>query len=68
VVSIDKQTAVKMYDKVQKYWKKYIEQLKTDVGGYCNTPVETQNLASLQEKIKFIQEDRYGGGGKRGAE
>jgi len=33
VVSIDKQTAVKMYDKVQKYWKKYIEQLKTDVGG-----------------------------------
>lgn len=56
VVSIDKQTAVKMYDKVQKHWKKYIEQLKTDVGAYGNTPVETQNLASLREKIKFMQE------------
>lgn len=56
VVSIDKQTAVKMYDKVQKYWKRYIEQLKTDVGVSCNTPIETQNLAFLQEKIKFMQE------------
>lgn len=56
VVSIDKTTAVKMYDKVQKYWKKYIERLKTDVRVSCNTPAETQNLASLQEKIKFMQE------------
>lgn len=56
VVSIDKPTAVKMYDKVQRYWKKYIEKLKTDVGAYCNTPVETQDFASLWEKIKFMEE------------
>lgn len=28
VVSVDKPTAVRMYDKVQKYWKQYIENLK----------------------------------------
>ncbi len=28
VVSIDKATAVKMYDKVQKYWRKYIDNLR----------------------------------------
>jgi len=27
VVSIDKATALKMYDKVQKYWGKYIDEL-----------------------------------------
>lgn len=31
VVSIDKPTAVKMYDKVQKYWKKHIAKLENDL-------------------------------------
>lgn len=31
VVSIDKATAIKMYDKVQKYWKTYIDDLKQKV-------------------------------------
>jgi type I restriction enzyme R subunit len=48
VVSIDKPTTIKMYDKVQKHWKRYIEQLKTDVGAYSNTP--------LQDKIRFMEE------------
>ncbi|MCF6155342.1 MAG: type I restriction endonuclease subunit R [Candidatus Brocadia sp.] len=56
VVSIDKPTAVKMYDKVQRYLKKYIEKLKTDVKEYYDTPVEAQNLASLREKIRFMEE------------
>ena len=29
VVSIDKATAVRMYDKVKKYWKQYLEGLRT---------------------------------------
>src|SRR3990170_2280360 len=49
VVSIDKPTAVKMYDKVQKYWKKEIERLK-------KINVETHGDASLQDKIKFMKE------------
>ena len=31
VISIDKATAVKMYDKVQKHWKKYRKGLKTEL-------------------------------------
>lgn len=31
VISIDKATAVKMFDKVQKYWKQYIEHLKSEL-------------------------------------
>ena len=31
VVSIDKSTAVRMYDKVQKHWKKHIKKLKEDL-------------------------------------
>ena len=31
VVSIDKPTAVKMYDKVKKYWKKHIAKLESDL-------------------------------------
>lgn len=31
VVSIDKPTAVKVYDKVQRYWKRYIEKLRKDL-------------------------------------
>ena len=31
VISIDKATAVKMFDKVQKHWKRYIERLKSEM-------------------------------------
>jgi type I restriction enzyme R subunit len=41
VVSVDKPTAVKMYDKVQKYWKQYIGKLKkalTSISAVSNPP------------------------------
>jgi type I restriction enzyme R subunit len=42
VVSVDKPTAVRMYDKVQKYWKQYIENLKkglTSFSAVSNPPL-----------------------------
>lgn len=51
VISVDKFTAVKMYDKVQKYWKEEIQDL-----------IIERNTANLEEKekldniIKFMQE------------
>jgi len=42
VVSVDKPTAVKMYDKVQKYWKLYIEKLRkalTSISAISNPPL-----------------------------
>ncbi len=42
VVSVDKPTAVKMYDKVQKYWKQHIEKLKkalTSISAVSNPPL-----------------------------
>jgi len=31
MVCIDKATAVSMYDRVQRYWKEYLSELKTDL-------------------------------------
>lgn len=51
VVSIDKPTAVKMYDKVQKYWQKHLEELKIK---RSDEPQDrTQDIA---EKIKYMEE------------
>jgi len=30
VVSVDKATAVRMYDKVNKYWQQYLDELKAE--------------------------------------
>jgi len=43
VVSIDKATAVKMYDKVQKYWHKYINDLRKKADSV--EPFEQENLS-----------------------
>ena len=51
VVAIDKPTAVKMYDKVQKYWKNYIDSLKMNVS-YATSSSEKE---SLQETISFME-------------
>lgn len=51
VISIDKATAVRMYDKVQKYWKSYLKDLKTKLLG-C----EESEKKELEEKIKFMEE------------
>jgi type I restriction enzyme R subunit len=51
VVSIDKPTAVKMYDKVQNYWKKHINDLKAV---YADEPRDrTEHIA---EKIRYMEE------------
>lgn len=51
VVSIDKPTAVRMYDKVQKYWKKEIDDLKAI---YADEPRDrTLHIAT---KIEYMEE------------
>ncbi|MFA5866200.1 MAG: type I restriction endonuclease subunit R [Phycisphaerae bacterium] len=52
VVSIDKPTAVKMFNKVQTAWKKYLENLKAEL-----KKTEDQGTKkTLKEKIQFMQE------------
>ncbi len=51
VVSIDKATAVRMHDKVQKYWKKYLNDLHAKLVK-CNESEKKE----LEEKIKFMDE------------
>jgi type I restriction enzyme R subunit len=51
VVSIDKATAVRMYDKVQAHWTKSLNELKS--GAVVASP---EKRAVLQEKIAFMSE------------
>lgn len=52
VVCIDKATAVKMYDKVQKHWKAYLKDLRDRLKAAKDAD-ERENLGG---KIKFMQE------------
>jgi len=52
VVSIDKPTTVKMYDKVHECWHLYINRLKTKLT-YAKSGVEREGL---QDKITFMEE------------
>jgi len=52
VVSIDKPTAVKMYDKVQRYWKEYIENLKENLGHVK----DDKEIEEIEYRIKFMEE------------
>ncbi len=51
VISIDKATAVKMFDKVQKYWKRLIEQLRAEIATRHGS-----EKVYLQEKIRYMEE------------
>ena len=51
VISIDKATAVKMYDKVQKHWKRYIERLKSEI----TTQTGSERIF-LEERIRYMEE------------
>ena len=51
VVSIDRITAVRTYDKVQKYWKQTIDQLESQLQ---NTDSE-EDRANLTEEIKYMR-------------
>lgn len=50
VVSIDKATAVRMFDKVQKHWKQYLGELREEL----KKRPEAER-AELQQKIEFMQ-------------
>ena len=52
VISIDKATAVKMYDKVQKYWQRYLDGLRLE--SEATISAELRDL--LQAKIRYMQE------------
>lgn len=49
VISIDKATAVRMYDKVQKHWAVYLEKLRSES---ARKPAKSE----LKEKIRFMEE------------
>ena len=51
VISIDKATAVKMYDKVKKYWKRYREKLETAL----QDTVEDGERETLRAKIQYME-------------
>ena len=51
VISIDKATAVRMYDKVQKHWKQYIEHLKSE-----STALLGKERVFLEAKIRYMEE------------
>src|SRR6266568_7982020 len=51
VVSIDKATAVRMYDKVQHYWKAYCDRLSAQLTA-CTDHVERQQLV---DTLKFMR-------------
>lgn len=52
VVSIDKSTAVKMYDKVQKYWENYINKLDEKL----NTVLGEDERGDIEAEIKYMKE------------
>ncbi len=51
VISIDKATAVRMHDKVQKHWKQYIEHLKSE-----STDLLGKERVFLEAKIRYMEE------------
>jgi type I restriction enzyme, R subunit len=51
VVSIDKATAVRMYDKVQKYWKQHLDSLHTAMAAATD-----EQRPALQKKIAYMEE------------
>src|SRR5665811_66913 len=48
VISIDKATAVRIYDKVQVYWKKHLDNLKSELmyNDFAGREEEREELAS----------------------
>ena len=52
VISIDKATAVKTYDKVQKYWRYHLEGLKITL----QRTTEAEEREPLQARIRYMEE------------
>ena len=56
VISIDKATAVKTYDRVQKHWKNYIARLRSEA-----TTRFCQRARNLRRENSLYGRNRYGG-------
>ena len=52
VISVDKATAVKMYDKVQKHWERYLEGLQARLG----ETITDEEEQVLKERIRYMEE------------
>lgn len=52
VISIDKATAVRMYDKVKKYWQKYLENLRAKL----KSARDNAEREALQDSIRYMEE------------
>jgi type I restriction enzyme R subunit len=61
VVSIDKATAVRMYEKVQRHWLEYLEGLKEELSGLLSRNPLPENdalegrIETLREKIAYME-------------
>lgn len=51
VVSIDRYTAVRMYDKVQKYWQKHIAELQKQLA-----TCEPEEIAEIKKKLEYMEQ------------
>jgi len=59
VISIDRMTAVRMYDKVQKYWKEKISRLQGEIKSLRAAepdPVEQEHIEELQVLVAYMKE------------
>ena len=65
VISIDKATAIKSYDKVQKHWQHYLEGLKDNLQKLMQKPIQgddsgynqerQEKILDLEQKIRFME-------------
>jgi len=51
VVCVDRATAVRMYDKVQKYWNRYLDGLREDLAS-----AREERRSGIQTKIRYMEE------------
>ncbi len=59
VISIDRITAVRMYEKVQKYWHQEITRLEAELESLRSSGVQdnsTEELAELRQRISYMKE------------
>jgi type I restriction enzyme R subunit len=59
VISVDRMTAVRMYEKVQKYWKDKINRLGGEIKALSKSnlnPVEESHLKELKDLLRYMKE------------
>lgn len=54
VVSIDKATAIRMYDKVRKHWKQYLDRLRDELA--ATSYAFSAESAAIEAKIHYMEE------------